>query len=651
MSLFVFGLVLLMVSCSQGTPSVNVKRLDNGLFIKKTESVKLVSAYWRLIIIIKPPFGYDNRTTYNDVTAVENFITDCCDKAPRCHGNVRGQLEERIRYLQTLILNEEHEMLADHRLSQIRTKRGLFNAGGWLLGKLFGVATNRDVQQLREAIQDGYHQRQTIKHKVNQLVSSYNQLNKDQNRTRGILQRHEALLQQTKDDINGIALISAQNQQLGQRNHKTLLVSNLVQLVERRHALIQAQIDRYRSQRMALEAGRLTESILPRSDLKQVLTTAISKGYQPATMEWYYEHSIVRPVWETDEGFSYIVELPLYTQQVTGYDISSRPTLQTNGNWVNIVAHSYIGYNEQDGTITKLRGCQGHYPTLCESDLIYRTGLPCERSLVTGNSNGISKCNVRIETPKETSIRTVDINQHILTTLDTFLESRCQDEVTSRFNITPGTHLVTFDANNCQLQGSSGWILDSVDVQQEKLVLQDIVIDMSEIDLPSIPKIDELTLSSQYQLHQIEGIPINTLQPIQPLHPLQNFTHGSVNSYAIIGIAGLILLFSVVALILFMKSDIDKARFIRNRFNRIAKCACCSKKKEEIKYPDSNSLNITHSRQHLVVPPPRPDFPDTLDNIRKQYDIVNPILPAPYAPTYAILQEKDNNVPIVTTKF
>ena len=95
-----------------------------------------------------------------------------------------------------------------------------------------------------------------------------------------------------------------------------------------------------------------------------------------------------------------------------------------------------------------------------------------------------------------------------------------------------------------------------------------------------------------------------------------------------------------IALILLMKRI--KAGGGCAHMGSIARCACCSKKKEEEKNPiNSDSLNNERSHQHLVVPP-RPEIPGTLEDIRKQYDVVNPILPA-YAPTYATLKEKDNN--------
>ena len=639
----------LLLPATLGKSSVKIKPLESGLHLTRTDSVHLVAAYWRLIIIIQPPMAYRNYTFSGQVAEIQRYLHDVCYVTPYCDGGVASHLEWRLAAVRDLLQIESIKQGFEKR-----KKRGLFNVGGWLLGKLFGVATNKDLHKLKELVMKGYEQRQVIAHKVNELTSFYNQLAREENITRQVLSDHENSLILLRRELNASRAVDNEQNNRISANYKMILVAELVSLIERRQQLLQNQIDRYREQRMALEAGRLTESVLPRSDLQQILVQAEKKGYDAAPMEWYYEHCLVRPVWETSEGLSFIVELPMFTESVTGYHLDAHPTLQVDtGNWVTLVTQEYVGYNEQNGEIVKLRGCHGHYPTLCEADLIYRTGLPCERSIITGSSSGISKCNVRIQTPKETVIHSVGINQHLITTLDGILETRCQGEPTVHHNVTPGTLLVQFNANDCQIQGSSGWILDSVDVVQEKLKLQDsFELNLSPLKLPVIPPVKELPVEAQHQLHQVEGISLEKLKPLEPLTWTLNDSHETKNSFAIIGISGFILLFLGTIAILFMRNHKTGIACIK-RIGRMTCCARCSKEKEELDSKESLALrNISHRQQQQVVPPLNPEIPATLSELGNRYlNSANPILPA-YAPTYGRSWSTDNNVGSVeTTRF
>ena len=645
MQLLLIGCLYAILPFTLGTYPVNVTRMDNGLLVTRTNNVKLVSAYWRLFITIKPPTLHvvSNDSFHSVVAKTQVFVETECGREPFCPNTLKDHLIARLEDLKTLIVKEQIEHLHDHR-----EKRGLFNAGGWLLGKLFGVATASDVSKLRDAVQDGIRQREALRHHVNELTSSYNQLAREANYTRTVLQKHNTVLAQMESDIEAIVSETNANLKRTQRNFKSILMLDLVSLVERRHQLLQDEVHRYRQQRMALEAGHLTESVLPRDDLKQIFRKVDASGYHHVPMDWYYEHSLIRPLWESAEGLSYIVELPMYKQEVTGYKIKTYPFMQSAGNWVRIVAEDYVGYDEQDGTMVKLKGCQGHYPTVCETDLIFRAGLPCERSLITGNSVGIRSCSVRIEIPKETIVDSVGINYHIVTTLDNSLETRCHGTPTRHPTIIHGSHMVEFVAGRCQLQGSSGWVLKSVDVNQEKLELRDAWVDMKRIEFPVIPELGMLNITLQHQLHQVEGIPIDLLKPMKPLHPLLQSSHASFNTYAVISVTGVILLCLLAAMVWLIRTG---------RVSTVCKkwsgctclgCGTCLKEKEEVN--DSVSLSELHAHKSQVVPVP--EIPETLTELREKYPNFNnnPVLPA-YGPTYAVPYQGNVEERNIVTKF
>merc|ERR1712044_62242 len=127
-------------------------------------------------------------------------------------------------------------------------------------------------------------------------------------------------------------------------------------------------------------------------------------NYQAAPMEWYYENSQIRPLWSDDKGqLTFIVELPLVEDSVTGYRLETFPDMKTAGQWVRVVTHENLGYNERTGSVVTLTSCRGSYPTLCVKDLHYREGLPCERAILLGRSDHIKDCRVRFQEPVETT--------------------------------------------------------------------------------------------------------------------------------------------------------------------------------------------------------------------------------------------------------
>ena len=64
-----------------------------------------------------------------------------------------------------------------------RVKRGLIDAGGWLLGRVFGLAMGDDVNELRDMVIQGYAQTTSLSHTVGQMSSTVNQLIDEQAKT------------------------------------------------------------------------------------------------------------------------------------------------------------------------------------------------------------------------------------------------------------------------------------------------------------------------------------------------------------------------------------------------------------------------------------------------------------------------------------
>ena len=103
----------------------------------------------------------------------------------------------------------------------------------------------------------------------------------------------------------------------------------------------------------------------------------------------------------------------------------------------------------------------GVEPMLCEKKLRYHSSMRCERSLIIGSKDGLDYCSVNSETPARTYVTPLHIHKYVLTTTDNFVELRCKGQATKQKDISPGSYLLDFFNPSCQLQGSSGWVLDT----------------------------------------------------------------------------------------------------------------------------------------------------------------------------------------------
>ena len=169
--------------------SITVKKLTNGIRLQKINGVKLISAYWRLVIVIPPPRWGDaeEENGLALIGRVKMFVDRESMATVHIDKGIRKNLMQRMSILTQRMMDlQQHNVIfrSVDSSNRSRQRRGLINAGGWLLGKLFGVATHKDMEQIRELILQGNSARTAISHKVGELATAYNRMVEEQNQTR-----------------------------------------------------------------------------------------------------------------------------------------------------------------------------------------------------------------------------------------------------------------------------------------------------------------------------------------------------------------------------------------------------------------------------------------------------------------------------------
>ena len=615
---------------------VRVTPLNHGLYITRLQEAKLIAGYWRVLLSLNNPTQeFEQEFSIKALTDARTRITTA---AIRHMPLDRGLLENLRRRMDWLIEEATHE---NALLS--RTRRALLDAGGWVLRGLFGVATSKDVNELREMVLEGQQQTETIKHTVNDLVTNVNLLVADINDTKTAVNKQAKVINEIEVDIVNLFEEVNNTRADVNRNQKATLLEAYVSALERRLEIRRQALEEYRLRRRDLENGKLTESVLSRLDLADTLHQAHEKGYETAPLEWYYTHCLVRPLWKDAEAVSAIVELPLLVDNIQGYHLQSfayhHPVL---GEWVSLVINEYVGYNEETGMMVVLKSCAGHNPTICHKDLAFQQGLPCERALILGVAEGVDACKIRAQAAPEARATQVALNSHVVESTDTSLEIRCQGQATRRDEKGQGSFRVLFNRAGCQVQGSSGWVLEGVEIYDTELETTERIVNTTKIEFPDIPQPNYIEPVHLEQLHQLKGVTYKKLKKLKMGHELLKFTHSTVNTYVIIGlvVAAIITVVVVVYCKYGRSQRIQRVRAACKRLRervqehreKIKRRRIEQREQKQVEKEIPNlGITVNELREKYLgheVPP----YLDPLEWLRRQYLSPNPLLPQPTAP-------------------
>ncbi len=633
--------------------------LNKGLYLSRTREAGIISGYWRVIVILKPPSVIQGRHT--DEETVKNaklFITGQLNNEPAVPSEHYRPLTLRLEWLkQQISIDDANLHNGEAEFEQLRKKRGLFDAGGWLLGKVFGLATGDEISQLKDQVRQGHEQVTTLVHRTNEMATTMNKMIEEEARTRKYLDEHLTAIDNLYTAVKTITIEANRTRNEVNRLKKLHTCDLYVTSLERKYELERQARYAYRDQRMALENGRLTETVMPRDYLANILTKAMERELQTANLEWYYENTVVRPLWEEPTGLSYMVELPVTSTKVVGYHLQAFP-FKMNEEWFRLVIHEYVGHNEREGQMTILKQCKGIKPMICEKNLRFQTGgLPCERALIGAGVQGYDECSLKLDPPAHTYAFPVALNKFVLTTLDEAVIIRCRGQPTITMPVKPGSHLLHFFNQDCQLQGQSGWMIDSLGVVQSKEELTLNMVDTSELTLPDIPLLESLEPAAVASLSRIDGVQIKQLQPLQEVPELLIPDHKSINSYLIIVLFAIILSYGVYRFLKWPRAR----RWLQAWKKACCPIKCCKKDGqprdlpeliEMREVPDFRTMNpAVHPRAPTApqvfpfgrgMPAWDPEMPEYHD-MRNQYLGNNPLIPpralAESRPPREILEE------------
>ena len=321
---------LLVIFIVHSVAKPKITPLPEGLLQRSIE-VRMAVNIWKVIVTIEDDSYNWNETLHNFYHTNKPFVSG------------------RATWPSVMLQNLMNRVRALSTRHNRRTKRGLINFIGQLSNSLFGTATESEITEIREKIEENRQLNQDISTWQKQYIAVVNRTKNEVIENRKLLNNITSNMYQVTDAIKYIIYVQD-------------IVHRLEVIQARQQVIIHD-----------LEQGRLTENILPLSDLMKIVDGSLP-------YHWYYRYCTVNPLW--DEGLVFEVRLPTVSNHPTlGFHLQAFPIWGPSGHPVTLQVAPYAALDIQSGLVSEPKGCTGKNPAVCVSGLITTDG--CASSVIT----------------------------------------------------------------------------------------------------------------------------------------------------------------------------------------------------------------------------------------------------------------------------
>ena len=275
-----------------------------------------------------------------------------------------------------------------------RVRRGLVDIVGEGGKALFGIATQRDLTEIRHAVKQATTNTGVVFHKTEKMMTIINQTRKYVGENRDDiqqLQRHQQALQtQLIEYGDHLSQLDLQVDRLTVAR----LVDNLITQLELLAEEYSHQWHIFRQQKYELERGWLTESTLATTELESILRKLRNQGYYTPRAEWYYENLCLTPSWSDDSKLAFTVDIPAAgLTEYLKYNLLYFPVLAKDNFVRKVKGLNSVAVNTESGSMISSLTCIGDEPELCmpSKELVVPS---CEYGLITNGD--VRGCSVEI---------------------------------------------------------------------------------------------------------------------------------------------------------------------------------------------------------------------------------------------------------------
>lgn len=472
-----FVILALLLSAIPASAATDwIMPLPDGLKVQIDPDIYVVEGEWTVLITIDEPqpppeLGRLVQRTRNAI----NFLK----------GDAAAYLQPYQADWHTRLRDIDKECATPQRWwrrrqETTRKRRGLINAIGSAMNYLFGVATDDQLDDLRDTIRELASNQQRLVNQFDQFTSvlnhTYDEIQANRHQINLISHKLRQLSAILHRDLSHVL---QQVKLLALRVNFEVVISQLESIS---HTYVRSH-EAWLHRRENLELGRLTENLLPPTVLRDILSSVESvQAYVIEPIEWYYEHTVITPIW-VDNRLIYRTKLPVIAAQTWQHvQIWNWPT-PVKDYQVTLSVPTSIIRNTETGEMDLSPACYGMRPRICRRGQIQAAGqYPCLSRLLSRTPGYDPECTVMLQSrlPHDV-VQPFDEDSFILQTLGTELILRCSGETEQRRTIGPGVFEINI-AYPCSLHGTN-WTLASIFHRRSNITFEpahlDVVLNMS----------------------------------------------------------------------------------------------------------------------------------------------------------------------------
>ena len=472
--MLLLGTLLLRSTDSTLSPHT-LREIPDGVMVTKPEKIRIERGLWTVLVVLKDPSLLATTREKQAIKELAMKLIHWTNHHVECDGNDTCWADyERnwiIRRLQ--LLAQDEKQLLHITIKLRRKKRGLFNLGGTILKKIFGTATEADVQNMKKVVEETQQQNLKMLHLDQHLVTVINHAIEEQNEERKrINDLHHAIDQLQNTTLEIFAGLQAEHKIMLLRQHVDYLADAALEYYKSDVASAQIITD--------LESGRMTEKIFPRQLLREIIDRVGNVGLKPLSDPWYYQNVPIELIYMENGYYTYRIQLPFVNKEdYLLYDIATWPVpTNPNGLTVQILAKSKVAYDTAKGYMFTPNRCKGVHPRVCRSSPIYGPAyMKCERGIVTGHLPDREECRVKRDKTQGTILYDRAPGSYILQTQGEDISLICEGKREVKQTCPYGLYEVNVPPT-CRVTGKD-WM-----VYGEILRFTNVTLQSEQIEIP-----------------------------------------------------------------------------------------------------------------------------------------------------------------------
>ena len=337
-----------------------------------------------------------------------------------------------------------------------RNKRAPLGFIGRLSHTLFGTVTEEELQQYRNIILDNKNSLNSTIHRTNLLLSATKSNRQGINKNMEHINRVQRYLVSLRHTITKNFQITSDS--ISMIYIRIKIEHALVSLEQSTHRIL-AYINHRKRQMNSVYRHSLSEDLLSRSQLQEIIQKASSLRLATMPLEWYYQFCHVVPVWSTIDDITFKVHLPLHDgQNYIMYVLNSFPFPVKSGFHTKVRVRNRIAYSSSAGLLFKPILCLGTELKVCRGGALYDTArFRCERALISRDAAGTKHCEVRVYPTNRTVIKEDSPGLYIVSTPEIYPKLHCQARGEETIKLTSGVYMISLN-HSCTLRGED-WTL------------------------------------------------------------------------------------------------------------------------------------------------------------------------------------------------